>query len=204
MAIGLTIAPTGASADKLNVGQSLTFTATPSGGGTPVYQWKRKRGSGEYANVGTNSDTFAYVPVVADIGTVTIMCSRTDDIGADSNEVASTITAAEVQTITTPAVAQTIVLGESIAFVGSTSGGSTIASRDWTEDDVSLAHDAATLTYTPTTIGAHTIKFKATDASDADDKTTDDLSAGLVITVVSINTAIASAAGYLAKIAAAV
>lgn len=203
------VTPSGVNADEINVAQSITFTATPTGGvGTIHYQWKKKIGAGSYGNVGTDQATFAFVPVVGDIASDKIKCECTDEdtppTVLDSNEVTIVVTATEVQTISMPVAAITIVLGEVIHFVGVTTGGSTVASNDWTVDTVSQAHNAVTFDFTPTSIGDFSVKFKATDGSDADNKTTDDLSVAIIVSVVSINTAFATAAGYLAKIAAAV
>lgn len=57
------------SANPVNAGVLVTFTATPSGGGTnPIYQWY----NGDDL-VGTNTNTYSYTPVDDDIISVTML-----------------------------------------------------------------------------------------------------------------------------------
>jgi hypothetical protein len=78
-------------ADMNNVvaGTTVTFTATPTNGGTPMYQW--------YVNtlpVGTGLATYAYAPVNGDL----VKCVMTSDLAcvttatANSNEITMIIT----------------------------------------------------------------------------------------------------------------
>ena len=58
----------GASATSVCSGSLVTFTATPTNGGSlPVFQWKR---NGE--NIGSNSQTYIYAPTNGDIITCTL------------------------------------------------------------------------------------------------------------------------------------
>jgi hypothetical protein len=63
----------GASANPVLAGTSVTFTATPTNGGsTPSYQWKVNG-----VNVGTNSTTYSYTPVNNDAVTCVMTSNAT-------------------------------------------------------------------------------------------------------------------------------
>jgi hypothetical protein len=72
----------------IRLGESITFTATPTNGGTPSYQWKKNG-----VNVGTNSDTYNVTPANGDV----ITCVMTSSIEcvttptATSNSITMTV-----------------------------------------------------------------------------------------------------------------
>jgi len=78
----------GASQNPFCAGGSVTFTATPTNGGVAQYQWKVNA-----ANVGTNSNTYAYNPHNGD----QVMCIMNSSIPCPLNNPAAsnTITMAE-------------------------------------------------------------------------------------------------------------
>ncbi len=61
-------------------GSSVTFTATPINGGTPIYQWKVNG-----INVGTNLNTYSYNPVDGD----SVRCIMTSDMNCVTGNPAS-------------------------------------------------------------------------------------------------------------------
>ena len=91
-----------ASANPVDKGTSVTFTATPVNGGTsPVYQWK-VNGS----NAGTNSNLYTYVPVDGDVGSCILTSDElcTSSNPANSNNIIMVVNAvpqtADLQNIT--------------------------------------------------------------------------------------------------------
>ncbi|MFZ4523898.1 MAG: hypothetical protein ACOYNC_19510, partial [Bacteroidales bacterium] len=86
-AVGVTIA---ASANPVCAGTSVTFTATPSNGGTtPLYQWKK----GGTNITGATNVTYAYIPVTGDAITCQLTSNATCPSGnpATSNTVTMTV-----------------------------------------------------------------------------------------------------------------
>lgn len=68
VSVSVAAVPSGA----ICLGTSVTFTASPTNGGTtPAYQWKVNGG-----NVGTNSNTYTYTPVATDV----ITCVLTSNL----------------------------------------------------------------------------------------------------------------------------
>ncbi len=78
-------------------GSSVTFTATPINGGTPIYQWKVNG-----INVGTNSNTYSYNPIDGD----SVRCIMTSNLNcvtgnpASSNKIIMSGTLAPIVTFT--------------------------------------------------------------------------------------------------------
>ncbi len=80
--VSVTIA---ASATEVTAGDMVTFTATPTNGGSaPVYQWKVDNN-----NAGTNSSTFSYAPMASGVVTCVLTSSLLNATGnpATSNPV---------------------------------------------------------------------------------------------------------------------
>ncbi|MCX6277649.1 MAG: GEVED domain-containing protein [Bacteroidetes bacterium] len=110
----------------VNFGTLVTFTATPSNGGTtPFYQWKVNG-----INVGSDSQTWSYIPANGDM----TLCELTSNLTCTSNNPAIsnqiTITVLYVMpTVTTTAVSN---IGQTSATSGgnvSSDGGATVTSR---------------------------------------------------------------------------
>ena len=90
----------GASANPVCAGSSVTFTATPTNGGTsPSYQWYKG-----VSPVGSNSTTYAYVPVNGDV----VTCVLTSNISCasgnpdTSNVITMIVNAPPIPTISGP------------------------------------------------------------------------------------------------------
>ena len=89
--VSVTIA---ASATEVTAGTLVTFTATPTNGGTaPVYQWKVNNN-----NAGTNSATFSYTPMASGVVTCVLTSNLLNATGnpATSNPVAITVMATQI------------------------------------------------------------------------------------------------------------
>ncbi len=84
-----------ASATVVIAGTPVTFTATPTNGGTaPVYQWKV-----DNTNKGTNSSTFSYTPMASGVVTCVLTSSLLNATGnpATSNPIAITVTNSQIE-----------------------------------------------------------------------------------------------------------
>jgi gliding motility-associated-like protein/uncharacterized repeat protein (TIGR01451 family) len=87
-----------ASANPVCAGTSVTYTATPTNGGTtPVYQWKVNG-----TNVGTNNPVYSYIPSNGDLVIVVLTSSVTCSAGspAVSNIVSTTVNPLTIPTVT--------------------------------------------------------------------------------------------------------
>jgi len=128
-------------------GQSITFTAAPTNGGTtPAYQWTVNN-----TNVGTNSNTFSSTSLAnGDI----VVCQLTSDancanpITATSNSITMNVTPT-----VTPAVSISIssgsnptCAGSSITFTAAPTNGGTTPTYQWTVNGASTGTSSATYT----------------------------------------------------------
>ncbi len=123
-------------------GTSVTFTATPTNGGTPSYQWK-KNGT----NVGTNSTTYTDAAlnnndVITCVMTSTAACATTST--ATSNGVTMTVTPT-----VTPSVSisgnSSICAGTSVTFTATPTNGGT-PSYQWKKNGTTVGTNSATYT----------------------------------------------------------
>lgn len=136
--------------NSICAGTSVTFTATPTNGGTaPVYQWKKNG-----VNVGTNSTTYSTTTLVS--GDV-VTCVMTSNLpGVTGNPATSNAITTTVNANVTPAV--TIALttgsnptcaGSSVTFTATPTNGGT-PTYQWKKNGVNVTGTGAT--YTTTTL----------------------------------------------------
>ncbi len=113
----------GISSNTICSGSSVTFTATPTNGGTPTYQWKVNG-----ANVGTNSPT--YTTSTLTNGAV-VTCVMTSSLSGTTQATSNTITVTVNSAPSAPTVSSNspVCAGSTVHLTASTSTGATYA---WT------------------------------------------------------------------------
>ena len=113
-----------ATQNNICTGNNVTFTATPTNGGTPSYQWKLNGG-----NVGTNQDTYNNSSLInGDI----VSCEMTSNascltsITATSNSINMTVSSSVTPLVSIAASQNNVCAGTSITFTATpTNGGAT-------------------------------------------------------------------------------
>ncbi|MBK8586567.1 MAG: T9SS type A sorting domain-containing protein [Bacteroidetes bacterium] len=125
-------------------GTSVTFTATPTNGGTtPAYQWKLNG-----ANVGTNSATYTNAALtngntVSCVMTSNSACATTPT--ATSNTITMTIAASVDPTISIVAdPGNSICTGSNVTFTATPTNGGTSPAYQWTLNNVNVGTNSAT------------------------------------------------------------
>lgn len=136
-------------ADQSSVcaGTTVTFTATPTNGGTsPVYQWK-KNGN----NVGSNSNTYSYVPVQGDVITCVLTSNLSCVTGnpATSNAITMTVTTPLAVSVSIVANNNPICAGSSVTFIATPVNGGTTPSYQWKVNGVNAGTNNSSYTYVP-------------------------------------------------------
>ncbi len=113
------------------LGTNVTFTATPTNGGTtPAYQWKLNGN-----DVGTNSDSYSNSTLI-DQDVVTCVLTSNANCASPSNATSSSITITVTSTVL-PAVsiaagsATTICAGSSVTFTATPTNGGTTPAYQW-------------------------------------------------------------------------
>jgi hypothetical protein len=125
---------------------SVTFTATPTNGGTPTYQW--------YLNtvaVGTNLATYSYVPVTGDVVYVDMTSSLTCVIGSplvSSNTITMTVDVPVPASVSMSPSADPVCAGTSVTFTAVPTNGGT-PTYQWYVNSAIVGTNLPTYTYTP-------------------------------------------------------
>lgn len=127
-------------------GTSVTFTATPTNGGsTPSYQWKLNGG-----NVGTNSTTYTNAALAnGDVVTcvMTSNASCASPITATSNGITMTVNTTVVPAVSISAnPGSTICSGTSVTFTATPTNGGTTPSYQWKLNGVNVGTNSTTYT----------------------------------------------------------
>jgi hypothetical protein len=130
-----------ASATTICAGTNVTFTATPTNGGTPSYQWKLNG-----ANVGTNSANYQNTGLINnDIVTVVMTTSLTcvTQSTATSNAITITVNPILIPSVSIAASAATICAGTNVTFTATPVNGGT-PSYQWKLNGVNTGTNSAT------------------------------------------------------------
>lgn len=132
-----------ASATNICSGTSVTFTATPTNGGTPTYQWKLNG-----ANVGGGSATYTNAAlnngdVVTCVMTSTSSCASPTT--ASSTPVTITVSSTLTPAVSVTASATTICSGTSVTFTASPINGGT-PTYQWKLNGTNVGGNSATYT----------------------------------------------------------
>ncbi len=141
-----------ASATTICAGGSITFTATPTNGGTtPAYQWLVNG-----ANAGTNSSTFTTPAltngqIVSCVLTSNSSCVSTTT--ATSNTIAITVNSSVTPSVSVSTTATTICSGTSVTFTATPTNGGTTPSYQWQVNGTNVGTNSATYTSTTLTNG---------------------------------------------------
>ncbi|MGD0587521.1 MAG: PKD domain-containing protein, partial [Thermoplasmata archaeon] len=165
-----TPSPSPASA-HIDVGQSVTFTTSVSGGsGGTTYTWTQS--SANFGcNLASTSAAMSCTPTLA--GTYTVSVFATDSNGGDSSVVTSANYVVDaLPTVTTPAPSLAsghLDVGQSVTFTTSASGGSGSYTYTWTQSSgnfgCNLASTTDTMACTPTVAGTYTVSVHASDSN---------------------------------------
>ena len=137
-----------ASANPVCVGTSVTFTATPSyGGTTPVYQWKK---GGTNINGATNS-TYNYIPANNDL----ITCMLTSNAQCITSNPATSNT---ITMIVNPPVTVSVMIftsgnyvcdGTSVSFIANATNGGNSPVYQWKVNGNNVGSNGTTFSYVP-------------------------------------------------------
>ncbi|MFV8388028.1 PKD-like domain-containing protein [Flavobacterium sp. LB1P71] len=140
------------SATTICLGTSVTFTATPTNGGTtPAYQWKVNG-----VNVGTNNNTFTTTTLTnGQIVTVVLTSNATCPTSnpATSNGITMTVNPNLPVSVNIAATATTICDGTSVTFTATPTNGGTTPAYQWKVNGVNAGTNSNTFTTTTLTNG---------------------------------------------------
>ncbi len=134
-------------------GASTTFTATPTNGGTPSYQWKVNG-----VNAGTNSSTYTTTAltngqIVSCVMTSTLACASPTT--ATSNSITMTINASVTPSVSIAITSGTnpSAAGASVTFTATPTNGGTTPAYQWKVNGTNAGTNSATFTTTTLTNG---------------------------------------------------
>jgi hypothetical protein len=126
---------------------TVTFTATPTNGGTtPVYQWK-VNGS----NAGTNSSVFTYTPVNNDAVTCVLTSSLPVTSGnpATSNEVIMTVLSSVTASVSINTSTNPVCAGTSVEYTATPVNGGSSPVYQWKVNGSPVGTNSTLFSYAP-------------------------------------------------------
>jgi Ig-like domain CHU_C associated/Secretion system C-terminal sorting domain len=143
-----------ASQTTICTGTSVTFTATPTNGGTtPVYQWKVNG-----TNVGTNASTYTSTTLTNGASVTCVMTSNAtcaSPLAATSNAIVITVSSNVAPSVSIVASQTTICAGASVTFTANPTNGGTTPAYQWKVNGSNVGINASTYTSTTLTNAAN-------------------------------------------------
>ncbi|MGB9778502.1 MAG: InlB B-repeat-containing protein, partial [Candidatus Bathyarchaeales archaeon] len=158
--LSVSITPTSAIID---LGQYVTFNSMVSGGTLPYsYQWYL---NGSAVN-GANQSSWIFTPSTT--GYYLVHLNVTDNVGTQAKSNVAEVTVNPALSVSIQPTSSVIVLGESVNFTSTVSGGTLPYSYQWYLNDtaVSGANDPS-WNFTPTEVGYYLVCLKVTDGASA-------------------------------------
>jgi len=142
------------------VGQSVNFTSTVNGG-TPPYNYQWYLNNNPVSDATTSS--WAFTPTAT--GSFTIYLNVTDNLGNSAKSNETIVTVAPQLSVSISPTSASILVGRSVTFTSTVSGGYTPYSYQWYLNGNPVSSEtSASWTFTPTTSGIYHVYLKATDA----------------------------------------
>jgi hypothetical protein len=151
------------SSATIDLDQYIVFTSSVSGGTPPyTYQWY-VNGS---AVAGANESSWTFTPSA--IGYYLVHLNVTDNVGGEAKSNVAQVTVNPPLSVSIQPILSVIVLGESVDFTSTVSGGTPPYNYQWYLNDtaVSGANDPS-WTFTPTSTGYYLVCLKVTDGASA-------------------------------------
>ncbi|MBK7173456.1 MAG: fibronectin type III domain-containing protein [Bacteroidales bacterium] len=136
-----------ASANPSCSGVAVNFTAVPTNGGTtPAYQWKVNG-----VNAGTNSATFSYSPVNADVVTCVLTSNLACATGspATSNSITMSVSASVAASVSVSPSANPVCAGTSVTYTAVPANGGTTPVYQWKVNGVNAGTNSSTYAFVP-------------------------------------------------------
>ncbi len=136
-----------ASLNPVCAGSGVTFTATPTNGGTtPAYQWKVNG-----VNAGTNSTTYSYTPANSDVITCVLTSNASCVTGspATSNTVTMTVNPLLPVSISILASVNPVESGLPVTITATTVNGGSSPSYQWLVNGTNTGTNLSTFSYIP-------------------------------------------------------
>ena len=133
-----------ASSTTICAGTNVTFTATPTNGGTASYQWKLNGG-----NVGTNSATYSNNSLANNDVVSCVMTSATPcltGLPATSNSITMVVNPLIPASVSISATQTTVCAGTSVTFTATPTNGGTSPSYQWKINGSNTGTNSPTLT----------------------------------------------------------
>jgi uncharacterized protein (TIGR02145 family) len=128
------------------LGSSVTFTALPSNGGTPIYQWTVNG-----VNTGTNSSTYSYFPVGGDVVSCVMNSSMPCTSGnpAASNSITMVVNTGMPAGVTITVTQNPFCPGTNVTFTAAPSNGGGNPAYQWKVNGINVGTNSNTYSYNP-------------------------------------------------------